>query len=89
MLFVEFFIKLKDAICQSKLSVGLSCPHCGGEIKLIMEGKHFSKRHERKVQFARGMCVNNDPFKGKDRCLYKTTAAEINEVKKHLNRKAR
>ncbi len=74
---------------KSASVTGLSCPHCGGKIKLVMEGKHYSNRHGRKVQFARGMCINNDPFKGEDRCLYKTTASELNKVKEHLNKRAR
>ncbi len=85
-------VKMKtiyDAAKRAKTGSTIQCPHCGGKIKLIMEGKHFSKRHGQRVQFARGMCINNDPFKGKDRCLYKTTASELNEVKTHLNKIAR
>lgn len=64
----------------------LCCPHCGGAVVLMLEGKLFTKRYGRKVQYGRIICKNNEPLntlKGKHRCLCKTVAAPVEEVLKH------
>jgi len=63
-----------------------NCPHCGGPAVLKLEGKHYTTRYRKKVQYGRIICKNNNPFKhcrGEHRCLAKTVAAPIDEVIKH------
>lgn len=56
------------------------CPHCGGKIILKTEQRSYAKRFGKIVQYARIICENNQPFLMENRCLYKSIAAEINEV---------
>lgn len=64
----------------------LTCPHCGGQAILHKESKHFTKRLNKKVQYSRIVCINNNPHdQTGTRCLCKTVAAPTEEVIKHWN----
>jgi len=63
----------------------LNCPHCGGKAIFKLECKHFTKRLNKKVQYARIYCENNNPFSLSDRCLCKTVVAPVEEVIQHWN----
>ncbi len=62
----------------------LNCPYCGGKALLINEGKHFTKKYNKKILYARIKCENSD-WTNENRCLCKTIAAPIDYVIKHWN----
>lgn len=63
----------------------ITCPHCEGKVNIINEGWHFTKRLNKKVQYARGLCENNDWTNYDDRCLYKTVAVPKEQLNKFFN----
>ena len=61
------------------------CPHCGGDIYIIDEGKNYIKHFQKKIRFARLICENNNPFDFSNRCYYKSTAGIRDRIIMHLN----
>lgn len=64
------------------------CPHCGGKAIIKKESKLYTKRLEKKVQYSRIYCENNNPHnQSGTRCLCKTVAAPTDEVIEHWNKR--
>lgn len=62
-----------------------TCPHCGGEARLVLEAK---TRTCRRVRHARIICINNKKLVI-PRCLETTVAAPVDEVIWHWDRRKR